>query len=179
MARTMHRASSVTDEAQALRAAFLAPAMRSAHWSLHTGAAAVPWVRRGGQALMLGSGAMAWMWALACWPAIWPVALALGWSWHLVRLWRAWAAPAERVLLCWRAAPEAGWCVPAWGEVDVQVRVLWDGQSALLLHLRAANEGRVPTPQAWLWVPDDGGRDVHRLRTLLFVQASGAGSRMA
>lgn len=163
----MSRAPSDREAARAMRAAFLAPAMRDAQWTLLTGATAVPWVRRSGQVLLLGSAAMAWVWALATWQAAWHCVLALAWSWHVVRIWRAWSSPGQALLLCWRAAPEAGWHVPAWGCVTVRVRVLWDGQSALLLHLRAASEGSSPAQQAWLWVSDDGGRDAHRLRTLL------------
>ncbi len=153
----------------ALRAAFLAPATRAAQWRLPMGAAAVPLVHRGAQALMLLSVLMAWVWALAAVNDIWPAAFALGWTWHVMRLWRAGRAPSQCLLLCWQAHPLDTWQVADWGAGEVHARSLWDGQAAFLLHLRAADGAR----QAWLWVRDDGGRDIHRLRTLLGVpQAS-------
>jgi len=148
---------------QALRAAFLAPATRAAQWLLPMGAAAVPLVHRGAQALMLLSGAMAWAWAWSAMDAIWPMVFALGWTWHVVRLWRAWCSPTRCLLLCWQAQPSCRWLVAEWGDGPVHVRSLWDGQAALLLRLRAADGAQ----RVWLWVRDDGGRDIHRLRTLL------------
>ena len=159
----------------ALRAAFLAPATRAAQWHLPMGAAAVPLVHRGAQGLMLLSALMAWVWALAAVLAIWPVAFALGWTWHVMRLWRAWCAPSQRLLLCWQAHPLGAWQVAEWGDGPVHARSLWDGQAALLLHLRAADGAR----QAWLWVRDDGGRDIHRLRTLLGVPQAAPKSPVA
>ena len=175
MSSTSVRQATQKPAQKALRAAFLAPATRTAQWHLPMGAAAVPLVRRGAQALMLLSGLMAWVWALAAAAAIWPVALALGWTWHLVRLWRAWRAPSQALRLCWQAAPASAWQVAEWGDGAVHVRTLWDGQAALLLHLRAAEGPR----QAWLWVRDDGGRDIHRLRTLLGVPPAGPQSPVA
>lgn len=160
---------------QALRAAFLAPATRAAQWHLPMGAAAVPLVRRGAQALMLFSGLMAWVWALAAAAAIWPVAFALGWTWHVVRLWRDWGAPSPALWLCWQSQSLGGWQVAAWGEGAVRVRTVWDGQAAFLLHLRADDGAR----QAWLWVRDDGGRDIHRLRTLLGLPQAATESPVA
>lgn len=160
-----------------MRAAHLAPAMREAQWSLRTGAGALPWVRRAGQALLLGSGVMVWCWALAAIQAVWPLLLAGAWSWHLLRMWRTWSAPARVLLLCWRGAsevPKGGWHVPDWGDVTVQAHIQWDGQSAFLLHLSEATAERGRARQAWLWVPDDGGRDAHRLRTLLSVPPAAA-----
>jgi len=171
----MSRSADRSPSQQARRAAFLAPATRAAQWSLSTGAANVPAVRLGGQALIALSGLMAWAWALASVQALWPLALALGWSWHLVRLWRAWCVPAQKLLLCWQAAPGCGWHVPAWDDAAVAVRMLWDGQAAFLLHVRAADGRR----QAWLWVRDDGDRDAHRLRTLLRASRTTQGATVA
>lgn len=150
---------------QALRAAFLAPATRTAQWQLPMGAAAVPLVRHGAHVLMGLSALMAWVWALASMASIWPVAFALAWSWHVVRLWRAWRRPSPSLLLSWRSQAMDAWQVAGWGEGAIHVRMLWDAQAAFLLHLRLADGTR----QAWLWVRDDGGRDIHRLRTLLGV----------
>lgn len=139
-----------------------------------TGAAGLPLVRRAGQALLLSSAVVAWLWAVSAADALWPVAVALFCSWHVWRLWRDWHCPPEPLLLCWVArhdggkaadANTTGWQVPAWGAGQVTVRSVWDGQSAVLLHIRAVN-GK---PQAWLWWHDDGGRDAHRLRTLIAV----------
>lgn len=161
----MSRSADRAPSQQALRAAFLAPATRAAQWELPTGAAGVPVARRIGQALICLSGLMAWGWALASVEAVWPLLLALLWSWHLARLWRSWCVPVQHLLLCWQPSPRAGWHVPAWGDAAVAVRVPWDGQAAFLLNVRSADGAR----QAWLWVRDDGGRDAHRLRTLLRV----------
>lgn len=151
------------------RAALLAPATRSSQWLLMTGAAGLPLVRHAGQALLLSSISVAWLWALAAVDALWPVVVALFFSGHVWRLWRDWQRPPEPLLLCWVArqdggrvadATTAGWQVPAWGAGPVTVRSVWDGQSAVLLHLNGKH-------QAWVWLRDDGGRDAHRLRTLI------------
>lgn len=145
------------------RAVQLAPLLRPAQWAL--GVNLGPGVRRLGQALVWASGLMAWLWALADVQALWPLACAVAWSWHLVRLWRRWQRPADPLWLCWRGPPSPGWQVPAWGEASVSVRCVWDGQGALLLHVRTT-DGR---QQAWAWVRDDGDRDAHRLRTLVHL----------
>ncbi len=112
---------------------------------------------------MLGSGLMAWLWALAAAQAIWPVLLACVWSWHLWRLWRDWGKSGETILLQWHAPPTSSWRVQAWGDVPVTARSVWEGQGAWLMHLRTHDGER----EAWLWVRDKGERDIHRLRTLL------------
>lgn len=154
------------------RAVLLAPATRTAQWQLPTAAETLPALWRLGHALLLASLSLIWLWAIAAAEAVWPVALALVWSWHVWRLWRDWRRPTEAFLLRWSAEPVgtetkviAGWQVPAWGPVAVSVRSVWDGQTAVLLHLRAADGEN----QAWVWLHDDGGRDTHRLRTLLMV----------
>ncbi|MFX8813091.1 hypothetical protein ABTM61_19380, partial [Acinetobacter baumannii] len=80
-----------------------------------------PRVRRLGQAFVWASGLMVWLWALAAAQAVWPLACAVAWSWHLVRLWRRWQRPSDPLWLCWRGPPSPGWQVPAWGEVSVSV----------------------------------------------------------
>lgn len=124
---------------------------------------------------MLISVLMACVWALAAVTDIWPVAFALGWTWHVARLWRAGREPSQCLSLCWQAHPLGAWQVAEWGGVEVLARSLWDGQSAFLLHLRAVDGVR----QAWLWVRDDGGRDIHRLRTLLGVPQAAPKSPVA
>ncbi|MBT9611480.1 MAG: hypothetical protein AABZ19_00440 [Pseudomonadota bacterium] len=165
MSGTSARPPAQQSAQQALRAAFLAPAMRTAQWNLPMGAAAVPLVHRAAQVLMGLSALMAWVWALAAVASVWPLAFAVGWTWHVARLWRAWGRPPRTLLLSWQSQPLGAWQVAEWGECPVHVRTAWDGQAAFLLHLRAADGAG----QAWLWVRDDGGRDIHRLRTLLGV----------
>lgn len=145
----------------------LAPLLRPAQWPLQTSLAAHAGLRGLGHLAVLASALVAWLWALAAWRAVWPLALAVAWSWHLVQVWRRWHRPAQALLLQWRASPAFGWHVPLWGDTPVTVRCVWDGQGVLLLRLSRPDAGG----QAWAWTLDNGDREAHQLRTLLYLPA--------
>jgi len=181
----------------------LAPLLRPASWRLAPGAADAPLIRLAGQALIVLSGLALLAWSLAVWHGAWvrgdlewPAALAVlccvVWLWQASRLWRDWSAPSHRLTLRWTGPPgpgagagagvvagtaaPGGWRVDEWGEVGVEVSLVWDWQHVLLVRLKPSHDGA----PAWVWLSERIGNEVHRLRTLLclptsFTQTAGAG----
>lgn len=159
----------------------LAPLLRPASWRLAPGAADAPLIRLAGQALIVLSGLALLAWSLATWHGAWvrtqidwPAALAvlccLGWSWQASRLWRNWSAPSHRLTLRWTGPPSSGggWRVDEWGEVGVEVALIWDWQHVLLVRLKPL-QGGAPV---WVWLSERLGNEVHRLRTLVCLPPS-------
>lgn len=166
----------------------LAPLLRPASWRLAPGAADAPLIRLAGQALIVLSGLALLAWSLAIWHGAWvrghlewPAALALlccvAWLWQARRLWHDWSAPSHRLTLRWtgppgavgeaKSTPAGGWRVDEWGEVGVEVSLVWDWQHVLLVRLKPLHGA-----PAWVWLSERIGNEVHRLRTLLCLPPS-------
>lgn len=178
----------------------LAPLLRPAAWRLVPGAADAPIIRLCGQLLILTSGAAMLAWSTAIWHSAWlqrrvdlatcaAVLLCLLWGAGARWLWLRWVGRSASLTLRWTgpvsevplrvAAPTApaaprltwvgGWRVDEWGDAPVQVELVWDWQRVLLVRLRSNDASG---PEAWVWLSDRLGNEVHRLRTLLCLPSA-------
>lgn len=174
----------------------LAPLLRPAAWRILPGAADAPLIRFAGQLLIVASGAAMLAWSMAVWHSAWLqrradlatcVALLLCVLWGAGARWLwlslvgqgapltlRWTGPVSEVPL--RVAAQAptltrvgGWRVDEWGDAPVRVELVWDWQKVLLVRLQLAGSNDA---EAWVWLSDRLGSEVHRLRTLVCLPAS-------
>jgi hypothetical protein len=174
-----------------------APLMAPFAWTLHSWVQSMPVLAKMGALGLLTTATLLLVWLAAVVRDVssdsLPLAALLGmllvsgaWLWHAVLAWLRWQTAQAVLCLVWSGRPvksvqsgrqvdpsvqPGGWCVQQWGDGPVRVRLVFDWQRWMLLHLQ--EQRTWPSRrQVWMWVDAHDLTDAHRLRTLLHLPES-------